>query len=426
MSTSEPAEGRPQRAAASRPALGVLQRLGRSLMLPIAALPVAALLLRLGQPDMLGAGDSGLALASRWPWLAPVADVLAAAGGALFQNLALLFAVGVAVGFARRSDGSTALAAVVGYLVFDAVTDAMSPFVLSDASVAEGDVVEYGVSGGILVGILTALLWQRFYRITLPPYLAFFGGRRFVPIITALATLLLAVVLSFLYPLFNQGLTALGEFLVRNDIAGAGVYGVANRLLIPFGLHHILNSVPWFVVGRYETPTGEVVHGDIARFLADDPTAGSFMTGFFPIMMFALPAAALAIYHEARPERRKVVGGLMLSGALTSFLTGVTEPLEFAFIFVAWPLYLIHAVLTGTSMALVNALGIKDGFGFSAGFIDYALNFTTATNPLGLIPVGLGYAAVYYLLFRFAIRRFDLATPGRVLDENDSGPTPDR
>jgi N-acetylglucosamine PTS system EIICBA or EIICB component len=426
MSTSEPAEGRPQRAAASRPALGVLQRLGRSLMLPIAALPVAALLLRLGQPDMLGAGDSGLALASRWPWLAPVADVLAAAGGALFQNLALLFAVGVAVGFARRSDGSTALAAVVGYLVFDAVTDAMSPFVLSDASVAEGDVVEYGVSGGILVGVLTALLWQRFYRITLPPYLAFFGGRRFVPIITALATLLLAVVLSFLYPLFNQALTALGEFLVRNDIAGAGVYGVANRLLIPFGLHHILNSVPWFVVGRYETPTGEVVHGDIARFLADDPTAGSFMTGFFPIMMFALPAAALAIYHEARPERRKVVGGLMLSGALTSFLTGVTEPLEFAFIFVAWPLYLIHAVLTGTSMALVNALGIKDGFGFSAGFIDYALNFTTATNPLGLIPVGLGYAAVYYLLFRFAIRRFDLATPGRVLDENDSGPTPDR
>jgi len=395
-------------------------------MLPIAALPVAALLLRLGQPDMLGAGDSGLALASRWPWLAPVADVLAAAGGALFQNLALLFAVGVAVGFARRSDGSTALAAVVGYLVFDAVTDAMSPFVLADARVAEGDVVEYGVFGGILVGVVTALLWQRFYRITLPPYLAFFGGRRFVPIITALATLLLAVALSFLYPVFNQGLTALGEFLVRNDIAGAGVYGFANRLLIPFGLHHILNSVPWFVVGRYETPTGEVVHGDIARFLADDPTAGSFMTGFFPIMMFALPAAALAIYHEARPERRKVVGGLMLSGALTSFLTGVTEPLEFAFIFVAWPLYLIHAALTGTSMALVNALGIKDGFGFSAGFIDYALNFTTATNPLWLIPVGLGYAAVYYLLFRFAIRRFDLATPGRVLDENDSGPTPGR
>jgi PTS system N-acetylglucosamine-specific IIC component len=398
----------------------VLQRLGRSLMLPIAALPVAALLLRLGQPDMLGAGDTGLALASRWPWLEPVAAVLAAAGGVLFTNLGLLFAVGVAVGFARRSDGSTALAAVVGYLVFDAVEDAMTPYVLPAADVAAGHRVDFGVFGGILVGIVTALLWQRFYRVRLPPYLAFFGGRRFVPIITALATLLLAVVMSFIFPLFDRGLTALGEFLVRNDIAGAGIYGFANRLLVPFGLHHILNSVPWFVVGSYETPSGQVVNGDIARFLANDPTAGSFMTGFFPIMMFALPAAALAIYHEARPERRKVIGGLMLSAALTSFLTGVTEPLEFAFMFVAWPLYLIHAVLTGTSMALVNALGIKDGFGFSAGFIDYALNFTTATNPLGLVPVGLGYAAVYYVLFRFAIRRFDLATPGREQEENDS------
>jgi PTS system N-acetylglucosamine-specific IIC component len=171
--------------------------------------------------------------------------------------------------------------------------------------------------------------------------------------------------------------------------------------------------VPWFVVGDYETATGEVVNGDIARFLAGDPTAGVFMTGFFPIMMFALPAAALAIYHEAVPGRRTFVGGVMLSGALASFLTGVTEPLEFAFMFVAWPLYLMHAVLTGTSMALVNALGIKDGFGFSAGFIDYLLNFTTATNPLLLVPIGTAYAVVYYLLFRFAIRRFDLATPGR-------------
>jgi len=402
-----------QVSARRRTGLGVLQRLGRSLMLPIAALPVAALLLRLGQPDMLGAGDTGLALASRWPWLEPVAAVLAAAGGTLFTNLGLIFAVGVSVGFARKSDGSTALAAVVGYLVFDAVTDAMSPYVLSDGALADGHAVEYGVFGGILVGITTALLWQRFYRIKLPPYLAFFGGRRFVPIITALVTLGLGVVLSFLYPAFDLGLTHLGEWLVENSIFGAGVYGFANRLLIPFGLHHILNSVPWFVVGSYETSSGEVVHGDIARFLAGDPSAGAFMTGFFPIMMFALPAAALAIYHEARPERKNFVGGIMLSGALTSFVTGVTEPLEFAFLFVAWPLYLIHAVLTGTSLALVNALGIKDGFGFSAGFIDYALNFTTATNPLWLVPIGLGYAAIYYVLFRFAIRRFRLATPGR-------------
>ena len=409
--------GSTERPAASsalrRNGMGVLQRLGRSLMLPIAALPVAALLYRLGQPDMLGAGDTGLALASHWPWLEPVAEVLRAAGGTLFENLGMIFAVGVAVGFARKSDGSTGLAALVGYLVFDAVTTVMSRFVLPAHEVAKGVEVEYGVFGGILVGVVTALLWQRYHRIRLPAYVAFFGGRRFVPIITALASLLLGVVLSFAYPAFETGLTRFSQWMVAHDLLGAGVYGFANRLLIPFGLHHVLNSVPWFVVGQYETAGGRVVHGDVARFLAGDPTAGAFMTGFFPIMMFALPAAALAIYHEARPERKVFVGGIMLSAALTSFVTGVTEPLEFAFLFVAWPLFLIHAVLTGTSLALVNALGVKDGFGFSAGFIDYALNFTIATRPLWLVPVGLAYALVYYVVFRVAIRRFDLATPGR-------------
>ena len=409
-------------AAPSRgaPALSVLQRLGRSLMLPIAALPVAALLLRLGQPDMLGDGDTGLALGARWSWLTPVADVLAAAGDALFANIGLLFAVGVAIGFARRSDGSTALAAVVGYLVFDAVTGAMSPYVLKPAE----DPLDYGVFGGIVIGLTAALLWQRYHRIRLPTYLAFFGGRRFVPIVTACAALGLGVLLSFVYPAFDVALVGFGEWLVGNSVLGAGVYGVANRLLIPFGLHHLLNSVPWFAVGSYETANGGEVHGDIARFLSGDPTAGAFMTGFFPIMMFALPAAALAIYQEASPGRRRLVGGVMLSGALTSFLTGVTEPLEFAFMFVAWPLYLMHAVLTGTSLALVNALGIKHGFGFSAGAIDYTLNFTAATRPLLLVPVGLGYAALYYLLFRFAIRRFDLGTPGRGSDEDDVSGAP--
>jgi PTS system N-acetylglucosamine-specific IIC component len=403
----------------------VLQRLGRSLMLPIAALPVAALLLRLGQPDMLGDGETGLALGARWSWLTPVADVLAAAGGTLFAHIGLLFAVGVAIGFARRSDGSTALAAVVGYLVFDAVTDAMSPYVLPAPSGPLGagtadDLIDYGVFGGIVIGITAALLWQRYHRIKLPPYLAFFGGRRFVPIVTANAALALGVLLSFAYPAFDAGLTAFGRWLVGNDILGAGLYGFANRLLIPLGLHHLLNSVPWFAVGSFETPSGTVVHGDVARFLSGDPSAGAFMTGFFPIMMFALPAAALAIYQEASAGRKKVVGGVMLSGALTSFLTGVTEPLEFAFLFVAWPLYLIHALLTGTSLALVNALGVQDGFGFSAGAIDYALNYTTATRPLLLVPVGLAYAAVYYLLFRFAIRRFGLVTPGREPDDPDA------
>lgn len=418
MDVSNDTERGSSRPPAERsPGLGVLQRLGRSLMLPIAALPVAALLFRLGQPDMLGAGDSGLALAGRWPWLEPVATVLAAAGGALFSHLGLLFAVGVAVGFARKSDGSTAVAAVVGYLVFDAVTTAMSPYVLEPGRGGTSSLIDYGVFGGILVGIVAALLWQRYYRIKLPPYLAFFGGRRFVPIVTALAALALAVVLSFAYPAFDRGLTQLGQWLVGNDVLGAGVYGFVNRLLIPFGLHHLVNSVPWFAVGSFEAANGEVVRGDIARFLHGDPTAGAFMTGFFPIMMFALPAAALAIYHEASPERRKPVGGVMLSGALTSFLTGVTEPLEFAFMFVAWPLFLIHALFTGTALALVNALGIKDGFAFSAGAIDYTLNFTAATQPLLLLPIGVGYAVLYYTVFRMVIRRFDLPTPGRERDE---------
>ncbi|MGN6131020.1 MAG: PTS transporter subunit EIIC [Nocardioidaceae bacterium] len=419
---SDSAGGLRPAASASRPALGVLQRLGRSLMLPIAALPVAAVLLRLGQPDMLGAGDTGLALARHWPWLEPVAAVLAAAGGTLFANLGLIFAVGVAIGFARRSDGSTALAAVVGYLVFQAVTGAMSPEVLAPTVADPDPHIDYGVFGGIVVGLLAAVLWQRFHRLALPTYLAFFGGRRFVPIVTANAALLLGVALSFAYPAFQAGLTSFGGWLVAHTLLGAGVYGFANRLLIPFGLHHILNSVPWFVVGSYTTPSGMVVHGDVARFLNGDPTAGAFMTGFFPIMMFALPAAALAIYHEAAPERRKVVGGVMLSAALTSILTGVTEPLEFAFMFVAWPLYLIHAALTGTSLVVVNALGIKDGFGFSAGGIDYVLNFTAATHPLWLLPVGAAYAVVYYVLFRTAIRRFDLLTPGR--ERADPGADP--
>ena len=386
--------------------LAPVQKFGTSLMLPIAALPVAALLLRLGQPDLLGADGLG------WD---TVAAVIGAAGNALFQNLALLFAVGIAIGMAKKSDGSTALAAVVGYLVFKGVGDAMSPMVL------EGEeLINYGVLGGIVMGLVSAYLWQKYHRISLPPYLAFFGGRRFVPIITAFAAIVISVGMSFLYPAFNSGLTNIGEWVTNNDVLGGFVYGTLNRLLIPLGLHHILNNPPWFLIGSYTESGGNVVHGDIPRFLAGDPTAGAFMTGFFPIMMFALPAAALAIWHEARPAHKKAVGGIMLSAALTAFLTGVTEPLEFAFMFVAWPLFVLHALLTVTSMALVNALGIKDGFGFSAGLFDYILNFGIATKPLWLIVIGLGYAVVYYFLFRFVIRRWNLKTPGREDEDEES------
>jgi len=386
-------------------------------MLPIASLPAAALLLRLGQPDLLGADGLG------WE---KVAAVLGAAGNALFANLPLLFAIGVAVGMARKSDGSTALAAVVGYLVFKAVGDAVSPFILGTP--AEGgtqELINYGVLGGIVMGLVSAYLWQRFHRISLPPYLAFFGGRRFVPIVTAVAAIGISVVMGLFYPAFNSGITNLGEWVTNNDVIGGFVYGTLNRLLIPLGLHHILNNPPWFVFGSYTTAGGDTVHGDIARFLNGDPTAGAFMTGFFPIMMFALPAAALAIWHEAKPAQKKIVGGIMLSAALTSFLTGVTEPLEFAFMFVAWPLYVLHALLTGTSLALVNALGIKDGFGFSAGLFDYLLNFNIATRPLWLIVIGLGYAAVYYFLFRYVIRKWNLRTPGREDEDADSMVIPD-
>jgi N-acetylglucosamine PTS system EIICBA or EIICB component len=388
--------------------LAGLQRLGRSLMLPIAALPAAALLLRLGQDDMLG----------RFSPLETVADVIAAAGGALFTNLPLIFAVGIAIGWAKKADGSTALAAVVGYLVLEGVFGAMSPVVLEGETTPAGDpaTINFGVLGGIVTGLVAAVLWQRYYRLKLPDYLGFFGGRRSVPIITAVVMIVVGVVMSFLYPLFNSVLTSLGEAVNANTVIGGGIFGVANRLLIPLGLHHIINSVVWFILGDYEG-----VQGDLNRFFAGDPEAGVFMTGFFPIMMFALPAAALAIWHEARPAQRKIVGGIMLSTALTAFLTGITEPLEFSFLFVAWPLYVIHALLTGTSLALTNALGIHDGFGFSAGAIDYLLNFGQATRPLWLIPIGLVYAAIYYVLFRFVIRKWNLRTPGREDDATDTG-----
>jgi PTS system N-acetylglucosamine-specific IIC component len=397
------------------PGLAQLQRIGRSLMLPIAALPAAGLLLRLGQADLLGsiAGfETGAA-------------VIASAGGALFDNLPLLFALGVAIGFAKKADGSTALAAVVGYLVFSNVGKAMSPLVLGLPAAGEEQVlVNYNVLAGVLMGVVSAVLWQKFHRIKLPSYLAFFGGRRFVPIITAVVALVLGVLLSFVYPVFSSGLTSFGAFVSSNDIWGGFLYGTANRMLVPVGLHHILNSMVWFVIGDYNGATG-----DLHRFFAGDPTAGSFMTGFFPIMMFALPAGALAIWHEAKKSQKKIVGGIMLTGALTAMLTGVTEPLEFSFMFVAFPLYAIHAVLTGTSLALVNFLGIRDGFSFSAGAFDYILNFGLAEKPLLLIPIGLAYGVLYYFLFRFVIRKWNLNTPGRGDDEvaeaggTDAAPT---
>src|SRR5829696_8433765 len=315
-------------------ALGALQSIGRSLMLPIAVLPAAALLLRLGQPDLLNI-----------PWLA-------AAGQAIFDNLPVLFAIGIAVGLTGGA-GAAGLAGLVGYLVFAEVFNVVAPQ-LGDESFDPVD--KMGVLAGILIGLTAAGLYRRFSDIRLPDYLAFFGGKRFVPIITAFAALILGVVFGLIWPPIGSGINALGQAIVGLGALGTGLYGFINRLLIPIGLHHVINTYIWFQLGTYQGPDGPV-HGEITRYFAGDPNAGYFLSGFFPIMMFGLPAACLAMIRHARIP--KVASGILLSAALASFITGITEPIEFAFLFVAPVLYLIHAILTGTALAVCTLLGIK-------------------------------------------------------------------
>jgi len=378
--------------------LAKAQPLGRALMLPIAVLPIAALLLRLGQADMLGI------------------PFIAAAGDAIFSNLGLLFAAGVAVGLAKENHGAASLAGVVTYLVategakvlLHLPPDLVSASALEQAAWRAKEISKLSVPVGISSGIVAGMLYNRFHAIRLPDYLSFFGGRRFVPIVSGLAGLVFAAVFGLGFPWFEAGIDALSHWVLGAGSLGLFLYGLLNRLLLITGLHHIINNIAWFLLGDFHGATG-----DIKRFFAGDPSAGSFMAGFFPVMMFGLPAACLAMYRNALPERRKVVGGLLLSLALTSLLTGVTEPIEFSFIFLAPVLYLIHAVLTGAAMVVMDLLGVKLGFGFSAGLFDYVLNYGLATRPLLLIPVGLVYAAIYYFTFSWCIRRFDLKTPGR-------------
>ena len=384
--------------------IGALQPLGRALMLPIAVLPVAGLLLRLGQPDMLNVA------------------FVAAAGDAIFHNLGLLFAIGVAVGFAKDGNGAAGLAGVVCFLVASNGAQALmtvpaDTFVgLSGKGVADmagaafkaGAIGRLSVPLGILSGLIAGDFYNRFGAIRLPDYLAFFGGRRFVPIVSGVAGLGLALVFGLGSTSLSQGIDTVSRAVVAAGPVGLFAYGFLNRLLLVTGLHHILNNIAWYIVGNFHGATG-----DQLRFFAGDPTAGAFMSGFFPVMMFGLPAACLAMYHTARPERRPAVGGMLASLALTAMLTGVTEPIEFTFMFLAPVLYVIHAVLTGLSMVLMDALNVRLGFSFSAGLFDYVINFGKATRPLLLLPIGALYAAVYYGVFRFAIVRFDLKTPGR-------------
>jgi PTS system N-acetylglucosamine-specific IIC component len=400
-----------------------LQKMGRSLQLPIAVLPAAGILNRLGQPDVFGKDGLG------WE---NVAKVMAGAGGALLDaniGLPLLFCVGVAIGMAKKSDGSTALAAVAGFLVYynvlhqfpkDCAAGAKAAATgcqAADASVTAFTYQNPGVFGGIVMGLLTAYFWQKYHRTKLVDWLGFFNGRRLVPIIMSFVAIIFAALCLWVWPPVGDALESFSDWLIGLGALGAGIFGIANRGLLVIGLHQFLNVPIWFQFGSYTKPDGTVVHGDINRFLAGDPTAGQFTTGFFPIMMFALPAAALAITHCAKPHRRKAVGGLMLSVGLTSFVTGITEPLEYSFLFIAPLLYALHAVLTGVSMAVTWGLGVKDGFSFSAGLIDYVINWGLATKPWMIIPIGLCFAVVYYAVFRFAITKFNLPTPGREPEE---------
>ncbi|HUO97600.1 MAG TPA: N-acetylglucosamine-specific PTS transporter subunit IIBC [Rhizomicrobium sp.] len=395
-------------------AVEILQPLGRALMLPIAVLPVAGLLLRFGQPDI-------------WDWLHlgammhPVLPFVAAAGNAIFANLGLLFAAGVAIGLARENHGAAGLAGVVCFVVTTEGAKALmavppemlagySPNAqaLAAESFKAAALAKLGVPTGIASGLIAGWLYNRFHDIRLPDYLAFFGGRRFVPIISGFAALILAALIGLTWSAISQGMDEASHAVLRLGAFGLFIYGALNRMLIVTGLHHILNNIAWFILGDYHGVTG-----DLKRFFAGDPTAGAFMSGFFPVMMFGLPAACLAMYHTARPERRKEVGGLLASMALTAFLTGVTEPIEFSFMFLAPLLYAIHAVLTGVSMVVMNALGVRLGFSFSAGVIDYVINWGKSTRPELLWIVGPVYFALYYGIFRFTITFFDLKTLGR-------------
>lgn len=415
---------------------GVLQRVGKALMLPVAILPAAGLLLGIGNmlvnPDFLQyvpALENDVVQA--------IANVLMNSGQIVFDNLSLLFAVGVAIGLSG-GEGVAGLAAIIGFLVMNVTMGTVigvNDYVLSQgdfsyASVLGIPTLQTGVFGGILVGILASSMYKRFFKIELPSYLGFFAGKRFVPIMTAVTSLILGLALTLVWPPIQHGLNYVSQSMIdTNKTLAAFIFGTIERSLIPFGLHHIFYSPFWYEFGTYVDKAGELVRGDQRIFMQQlrdgvEFTAGTFTTGKYPFMMFGLPAAALAIYHEAKPHNKKLVGGLMLSAALTSFLTGITEPLEFSFLFVAPLLFAVHAVFAGLSFMTMHILNVKIGMTFSGGFIDYVL-FGIIPNRTAwwlVIPVGLALAVIYYFGFRFVIRKFNLMTPGR---EEDTGEVED-
>ena len=426
---------------------GQLQRIGKALMLPVAILPAAGILLALGN------AMHNAQLVAIAPWLEHevfviISSIMESSGQIIFDNLPLLFAVGTALGLAG-GDGVAALAALVGYLIMNATMGKVMNITIDDIfSYADGaktlsqaakepenvlilgiPTLQTGVFGGIIMGALAAWCYNNFYNITLPAFLGFFAGKRFVPIITSVVAIVTGVLLSFVWPPIQEGLNQLSNFLLNKNLTlTTFIFGIIERSLIPFGLHHIFYAPFWFEFGQYVSHSGELVRGDQRIWMAQmkdgvEFTAGAFTTGKYPFMMFGLPAAAYAIYCNAKPERKKIVGGLMLSAGLTSFLTGITEPLEFSFLFVAPLLYVVHVLLAGSSFLVMHLLDVKIGMTFSGGFIDYILygllNWDR-TNALLVIPVGIVYAIIYYFLFSFVIKRFKLKTPGREDEETET------
>ena len=368
----------------------LLQKIGKALMTPIAVLPVAALLLRLGFGDIF---DGQVAL------------IMKSAGDAIFSNLDLLFGVGIAYGLAKNNDGAAALAGAIGVLIAKAV------YISIDKD------VNMGVFVGIIIGVLAGTLYNRFHDIKLPEFLGFFGGKRFVPIITAVSAVFVGVLAGYFWHFAQSGIDAFSNAIIGLDEIGTFIYGTLNRLLIPLGLHHILNSVFWFQLGEYtyvQNGVEVVANGDLTRFFAGDKTAGVYMSGFYVIMMFGLPAMAYAIYLNVPTSQRTKAGAILAGVAFTSFLTGITEPLEFLFLFIAPLLFLLHALLTGLALAIAQVLDIHAGFGFSAGFIDYVINYKLATNPLLILPLGAVFAVIYFVSSYYTIKFFKL----KIFEEN--------
>lgn len=385
-----------------------LQKLGKSLMLPVAALPVASILMGIGYwIDPTGWGANSV-----------ISAFLLKAGGSLIDNMPILFAIGVGVGMSDDNDGTAALAGLVSWLM---ITTLLSPGAVAmfkgidvtEVPAAFGKIQTQFI--GILAGLIGAACYNRFKGVKLPDALGFFSGKRCVAIVTAFTSIFAAIILFFIWPIIYSALVVFGKSIVSTGAIGSGIYAFLNRLLIPFGLHHALNSVFWFDVAGIN---------DLGNFWSGKGTqgvTGMYMTGFFPVMMFGLPAGALAMYHTAKDKRKKAVYGLLLAAAISSFFTGVTEPLEFAFMFLAPALYLIHAGLTGISAVVCTLLPVRSGFNFSAGFVDWFLSFKApmAENPLMLIPIGLAFAVIYYVVFRLAITKLNLKTPGREDDESE-------